>query len=141
MILAGLAMIAAGAGLRAQMPSPDQSLRAFLQARFQQDRQSYPDTRVVTAWADLNGDGRLEAFVYLISGGSCGTGGCNLMIFTPAGRSWRAVADMSIVNPPIRLLATSSHGWRDIAVMVAGGGSRSHDRNVGVLGSHRHGLC
>jgi hypothetical protein len=124
-LLACLAFCSAGTALRAQSPS-DQSLRACLQARFQGDRENYPDTRYVSAWADLNGDGRPEAFVYLISGAYCGSGGCNLLIFTPAGRSWRAVADMSVTNPPIRLLATASHGWRDIAVTVAGGGARAH---------------
>jgi hypothetical protein len=112
--------------IAAQPPSPDRSLRTFLQARFQQDREA-SDTRIVTAWADLNGDGRPEAFVYLLSGAYCGSGGCNLMIFTPEGRSWREVADMSVTNPPIRLLGTASHGWRDIAVTVAGGGARAHE--------------
>jgi hypothetical protein len=126
LLLACLAMISASAALRAQ-PSSDQSLRAFLQTRFHEDRQAYPDTRVVTAWADLNGDHRPEAFVYLISGAYCGTGGCNLMIFTPAGRSWRQVAEMTVTNPPIRLLTTASHGWRDVAVTAAGGGARAHE--------------
>jgi hypothetical protein len=126
-LLLTLAVLLAASPLAAQPSSADQSLRAFLQARFQQDRQAFPDTRTVTAWADLNGDGRPEALVYLISGNVCGSGGCNLLIFTPAGRSWRAVADMSVTNPPIRLLPTSSHGWRDIAVTVAGGGSRRHE--------------
>jgi hypothetical protein len=127
LLLACLAFCSAGAGLRAQPSAVDQSLRAFLQARFQQDRENYPDTRYVSAWADLNGDGRPEALVYLLSGAYCGSGGCNFMIFTPQGRSWRQVADMSVTNPPIRLPGTASHGWRDIAVTVAGGGSRRHE--------------
>src|SRR4051794_34641025 len=85
LLLACLAFCTAGAALRAQ-PSPEEpSLRAFLQSRFQEDRRNYPDTRYVSAWADLNGDARPEAFVYLISGAYCGSGGCNLMIFTPEG--------------------------------------------------------
>ena len=126
LLLACLAFCTAGAALRAQPSSNDQSLRAFLQTRFQEDRANYPDTRYVSAWADLNGDGRPEAFVYLISGAYCGSGGCNLMIFTPAGRSWRAVADMSVTNPPIRVLDSRTRGWNDISVLVAGGGSRGY---------------
>ena len=116
-----------GAALRAQPPAQEPSLRAFLQARFHDAHADSPDTRIVTAWADLGGDRRPEALIYVISGDFCGSGGCNLMIFTPAGRSWRQVADISIANPPIRLLATSRHGWRDIAVTVAGGGARTHE--------------
>jgi hypothetical protein len=122
-----LALSLLGSPLAAQPGPADQSLRTFLQARFQQDRADFPDTRLVTAWADLNGDGRPEAIVYLISGNFCGSGGCNLLIFTPAGRSWRTVAQMSVTNPPIRLLGTSSHGWRDLAVTVSGGGVRRHE--------------
>jgi len=126
LILAGLAMIAASAGLRAQSPSQEQSLRAFLQARFHEDRANYPDTRYVSAWADLNGDGRPEAFVYLISGAYCGSGGCNLMIFTLYRGTWHEVADMSVTNPPIRVLDSRTRGWNDISVYVAGGGSRGY---------------
>ena len=124
-LLACLAFCSAAAPLRAQ-PSGDRSLREYLQARFQEDRAAYPDTRYVSAWADLNGDGRPEAFVYLLSGAYCGSGGCNLMIFTPEGRSWREVADMSVTNPPIRVLDSHTRGWNDIAVFVAGGGSRGY---------------
>jgi hypothetical protein len=126
LVLACLALCSAGAALSAR-PSDDASLRAHLQARFHEDRANYPDMRYVSAWADLDRDGRPEAIVYLLSGATCGTGGCNLMILTPAGRGWRQVADISIVNPPVRLLATSSHGWRDLAVTVAGGGARAHE--------------
>ena len=151
LLLACLTLISAGAGLRAQPSAGDQSLRAYLQTRFHDDRENYPDARYVAAWADLNADGRPEALVYLLSGAYCGSGGCNLMIFTPEGRSWRQVADMSVTNPPIRLLATSSYGWRDLAVTVAGGGARRHEaliafngrtypRNPSVLGALRRPL-
>src|SRR4051812_31381378 len=106
-LLPALALSLFASPLAAQPSSSEQSLRNFLQARFHEDRESYPDTRTVTAWADLNGDGRPEALIYLISGIFCGSGGCTLMIVTPAGRSWRAVADMRVPNPPIRLLPTS----------------------------------
>ena len=52
----------------------------------------------------------------------CGSGGCALYIYTPAGASWRQVAELTIVNAPVRLLNTRSHGWRDLAVHVRGGG-------------------
>ena len=125
-LLLALALCSAGTAVRAQSPSQEQSLRTFLQARFQEDRANYPDTRYISSWADLNGDGRPEAFVYLISGAYCGSGGCNLMIFTPYQGTWHQVADMSVTNPPIRVLESRTRGWNDIIVYVAGGGSRGY---------------
>jgi hypothetical protein len=102
--------------------SPGDSLHAFLQAHFADARREWPDTRYVAAFADLNGDGRDEALVSFQSGLFCGSGGCALYIYTPAGASWREVAELTIVNAPVRLLDTRSRGWRDLAVAVRGGG-------------------
>jgi hypothetical protein len=127
LLLACLAFCSGAAPLRDQPPSRDQALHAYLQARFRADHAGDPGARYVAAWGDLNGDGRPEVLVYLISGAYCGSGGCRLLVLAQAGRSWRAVADMSITNPPIRLLGSTSHGWRDLAVTVAGGGARAHE--------------
>lgn len=124
-------LLCASAGAQ---PSPDQSLRTFLRGAFGADRQNYPDTRYARAWADLNGDGRDEAIVYLVSGNSCGSGGCHLYVYAPAGRSWRQAADISIVNPPVRLLATRTRGWRDIAVRVSGGGISGYEARLAFDG-------
>ena len=106
-------------------PDRDQSLRTFLQQRFHDERTSAPDTRYVAAWADLDGDRRPEAIVFFLSRGFCGTGGCTLYVFTGAGGSWRQVGHIMITRAPIRVLATRSHGWRDLRVQVAGGGVRA----------------
>ena len=103
-------------------PAREQSLHAFLQSAFADARTEWPDTTYVSAFADLNGDGRAEALVSLYSGLFCGSGGCALYIYTPAGASWRQLAELTIVNAPVRLLGTSSRGWRDLAVQVRGGG-------------------
>ena len=108
--------------LAAQESPAARSLHAFLRTTFADARQDYPETTYVAAFADLNGDGREEALVSLYSGMFCGSGGCALYIYTPAGSSWREVAELTIVNAPVRLLATRTHGWRDLAVMVRGGG-------------------
>lgn len=110
------------AGSFAAPPSPRESLHAFLQAHFADARAEWPDTTYVSAFADLNGDGRDEALVSLYSGLFCGSGGCALYIYTPEGASWREVAELTIVNAPVRLLATRTRGWRDFAVHVRGGG-------------------
>ena len=103
------------AGADAQ-PSREQSVRAFFQNRFAADRRDYPDTRYALAWADLNGDGREEAVVRLMSGGYCGSGGCRMYVLSPRGRRWSMVGRMTVTNPPIRVLDSRSHGWRDLGV-------------------------
>jgi uncharacterized low-complexity protein len=72
--------------------------------------------------ADLNGDGRAEAFVYVTDQDYCGSGGCTLVVLSPKGSSYRVVLRSTVTQLPIRLLATATSGWRDIAVTVAGGG-------------------
>jgi hypothetical protein len=114
-------LLAWPAAAPAQAPR-DEALRVFLQTAFADARENYGDTSYVAAFADLDGDGRDEALVSLRSGLFCGSGGCALYIYTPAGASWREVAELTIVNAPVRLLATRTRGWRDLAVHVRGGG-------------------
>ena len=130
----GLALFAASAAAGAQPQGRDESLRSWLAARFQADHAEDPHARYVAAFADLNGDGRPEALLYLVSSAYCGSGGCSLFILTPAGHGWRRVADMTIVNPPVRLLGSAHHGWRDLAVTVAGGGARAHEALIAFNG-------
>jgi hypothetical protein len=72
--------------------------------------------------ADLNGDGRPETFIYAIGPKPCGSGGCSLVIISPHGKSLDVVLRSSVTQLPIRLLSTSTRGWRDVGVTVAGGG-------------------
>ena len=125
-ICALAALLAWPAALPAQDPR-DAALHRFLQERFADDRAAYPDTRYASGWADLNGDGRAEAFVYLISPGYCGSGGCNLYIFTPEQNTFQQLARMSVTNSPVRALNGRTGGWRDLAVTVAGGGERARE--------------
>lgn len=118
-LLAGASAPAAHA-----QPSRDAELHAFLQERFAEDRTDAPDTRYVRAWADLNRDGRPEALVYLSSRNRCGTGGCDLYIYTPEQGSWYQHGSLSVTNPPIVVLNSSTNGWHDLAVGVSGGGAR-----------------
>jgi hypothetical protein len=117
-----LALLLAWPASAPAQASRDAALRNFLQASFAEAREDYGDTTYTAAFADLNGDGRDEALVSLQSGMFCGSGGCALYIYTPAGGSWREVAELTIVNAPVRLLSTRSRGWRDLAVTVRGGG-------------------
>jgi hypothetical protein len=125
-----LALLLVPPAAASAQPSPAESLRAFLQSTFADARAEWPDTSYVSAFADLNGDGRDEALVSLYSGLFCGSGGCALYIYTPAGRSWREVAEITIVNAPVRLLASSHRSWRDLAVHVRGGGALPSDARL-----------
>jgi hypothetical protein len=118
-VLALASLLAAPA---AALPSQADRLHSFLQTTFASARQDWPNTSYVSAFADLNGDGRDEALVSLYSGLFCGSGGCALYIYTPAGAAWREVAELTIVNAPVRLLNTRSRGWRDLGIHVRGGG-------------------
>lgn len=114
---------------RGSQRSAEQMLRPFLRDYFRADqeelRRGFPDQAPIhyaAALFDLNGDGRPEAIVHIMSAAHCGSGGCRTFIFTPEGQAWRLVTHMTISRPPIRVLPTSSHGWRDLGVFVAGGG-------------------
>ena len=102
---------------RQPTPADRASLKSFLQAK-DKDKES----RYIAAFRDLNGDGVLEAVVYLVGNDTCGSGGCDALILMRDKDSWRAVTEMTIVQLPIRVLASSSNGWRDLGVWVQGGG-------------------
>ncbi|MEO8050055.1 MAG: hypothetical protein ABI833_06525 [Acidobacteriota bacterium] len=79
-------------------------------------------TRYFAAFLDLNSDGKKEAIVYLLGRGWCGSGGCNTIILTRDGASWKVLDEVTITRPPIRVLSKTSHGWHSISVVVVGGG-------------------
>lgn len=127
LLLLAASLLPSGAGAQ---PSQGETLHSYLQTIFADTRAEWADTSYVAAFADLNGDGRDEALVSLYSGLFCGSGGCALYIYTPAGGSWREVAEVTIVNAPVRLLASSHRGWRDLAVHVRGGGALPHEARL-----------
>lgn len=92
------------------------SVRAYLANRLGDSRTEFPDTRYALAWVDLNGDGRNEAVVRIMSTGHCGSGGCILYVLSPWGRRWSLVGRMTVTQPPIRVLNSRSHGWRDLGI-------------------------
>ncbi|MPS68723.1 MAG: hypothetical protein E2586_09520 [Novosphingobium sp.] len=74
------------------------------------------------AETDLDGDGTPEVLVYLGGPMFCGTGGCNLVVLKREGADLRKVSETSVVQLPVGVLESKSHGWRDLAVTVSGGG-------------------
>jgi hypothetical protein len=100
------------------------NVRQFLQQYLGAD--SYPSwsrpMHYFAGFVDLNGTGSNEVIVYLMNGAWCGSGGCTTLILAPEKSSYCAVTRVSATWPPIRILETRSHGWRDIGVWVQGGG-------------------
>ena len=72
---------------------------------------------------DLNDDGYDDALVLLTGPMWCGTGGCTLLIFEGLKDSARFVSDSSLVRGPITVSTSRTNGWRDLIIMVAGGGA------------------
>ncbi len=101
----------------------EDSLKTFLQSYL---RSLDPDfdktTRYSAAFVDLSGDGKMEVIVYASGRGLCGTGGCRTLVLAREGSSYRVVTHITITWLPIRVLKTTSHGWRNISVWVGGGG-------------------
>ena len=84
-----------------------------------------PAARTAIGYADIGGDEREEALVYLADPGRCGSGGCSLIILTPSGKSWRALGQTTVTQLPVHRLRTRREGWNDLAVVVGGGGRPS----------------
>jgi hypothetical protein len=106
------------------------SIKSFLQEYLRRDRDDDLMTRYMNASVDLNGDGRQEVIVHVRGPGRCGSGGCATLVLTPQGSSYRLVTRMTINRPPIRVLHSSSNGWRTLAVQVSGGGIDPHEAEL-----------
>jgi heat shock protein HslJ len=79
--------------------------------------------RYVYNRVDLNLDGREEVFVYLIGSTFCGTGGCNLLIFTRAEAGYALVNDLPVSRTPVIVSPQTTSGWFDILKLESGGGA------------------
>lgn len=101
----------------------EESLRRFLQ-NYAADLSASEDkaTRYVAAFVHLRDDNSQQVIVYLIGHTWCGTGGCQTLILVPHDSSYAVLTEMTIVQQPIRVLDTKSHGWHDLGVWVQGGG-------------------
>lgn len=77
------------------------------------------------AQADLDSDGRDDVFV-LMNGQSAyrGSGGTTLFVLRSVQGKLVRVGRVSVINDPIYLRKTKSHGLRDLLVTVSGGGAK-----------------
>jgi hypothetical protein len=79
--------------------------------------------RYVYGRVDLNGDGREEVFVYLLGSIFCGTGGCNLLLFTPGPDGYSLVNEFPISRLPVIVSDRKTAGWSDLVRPESGGGA------------------
>ena len=80
-------------------------------------------THYAVAYADIGGDRRDEALVYLVDSRWCASGGCSLMILTPAAKGWKSMGQTSVTRLPVYRLLSGRGGWNDLAVGVGRGAS------------------
>jgi heat shock protein HslJ len=79
--------------------------------------------RYVYGRVDLNGDGRDEVLVYLLGSVFCGTGGCNLLLFTEGQGGLALVNEFPISRLPIIVAPARTNGWSDLFRLESGGGA------------------
>ncbi len=98
-------------------------------------------TQIRTRAADLDGDGTPDFLIYDESPDRCGTGGCTLHLITCRSGACRVRLSEPTVRLPIRLLDTRTEGWRDLAVVRAGGGysTRVERLRLGRMGEEGDG--
>jgi hypothetical protein len=122
-VVCGLLATVCRGQVNRQLPSSDDRLKSALQS-YLQDKlvPEFEPTNYNFAFVDLAGRGKREAVVYVSGRGWCGTGGCRMLVLTQAGSSYKVIAKIPTVRPPIRVLESKSHGWRDLSVWIQGGG-------------------
>lgn len=124
-LVVGATFIAPGSLGQAQIQAAttEESLDRFMQNYLgpPSSDESYT-RRYFSVSVDIRDDGTHEAIVYFLDSGFCGTGACTALILAPTDSSYRIVTKFTIVQLPIRVLATKSNGWHDLGVWVQGGG-------------------
>jgi hypothetical protein len=98
----------------------EQAVRSFLRSYLGQ--QVDTETRFSCARVALNTDEKRQVIVYVSGPKWCGTSGCTMLILQPANSSFRVVTRITAARLPVRVLASTSNGWRDVGVWVQGGG-------------------
>jgi hypothetical protein len=81
--------------------------------------------RYAAARMDLNADGNEEVFVYLMGPFFCGTGGCNLLVFSQGMDGYSLLADIPTSDPPVIISGQGTGGYADFWRMQSGGGGPS----------------
>jgi hypothetical protein len=103
---------------------PSAQLKAYLRDYLSLGGKVAPDTTTrITAISVRSDNGKTEENIVYVSGQRwCGSGGCTMLILEPSGSFFKVLGKVTIVQLPITLLHSMSHGHPDIGVLVQGGG-------------------
>ncbi len=71
---------------------------------------------------DINQDGRPETFAYLMGPFFCGTGGCNLLLFSQSDDGYRLINNFPTSRLPVIVSPITNAGWHDLVQRKSGGG-------------------
>ena len=105
----------------APAPPADAELLAWIRAHYPgQGQISYRRGEI-----DLDGDGTREILAYIGGPSLCGSGGCDLAVLARTKRGLERIGNLSVSQLPVGAFASTTHGWRDLAVSVGGGGQRA----------------
>jgi heat shock protein HslJ len=74
---------------------------------------------------DMNGDGQEEMFVYLLGPFFCGTGGCELQLFTRGAKGYSLIQSFPITRTPIVVMKDQTRRWNTFWGIRSGGGARA----------------
>jgi hypothetical protein len=88
------------------------------------------EVRYFAGSINLDSEGYHEIIVHVVGQTVCKSDGCDTLVFTPDGESFRRVTTIHSTRPPIRVSPVRSHGWRNLIVAVSGGGARPHAHDV-----------
>lgn len=95
----------------ANPPAISPSLSAFAQNTLELEKYQ-------SASIDLNGDGTDEHIIRTTDRGWCGSGGCSMWVIQEVSGNYEVVSKTSITRLPLRVLETSTNGWRDLSVIA-----------------------
>jgi len=114
-------IVLAGLGAPSALAQMPPALTAALQAHAEKAgvRQT---VNVRHALADLDGDGRGDALVFLTDPDWCATEGCTLLVFRGGKSGYALVSNSRGVETPIRLTTERSQGWKTLVVHAKGRG-------------------
>jgi len=88
-----------------------------------------------SAGADLDGDGRPEALIYLTGPEWCRSTGCTLLVLKQGDRGYRPVSVTERAQAPVVVAFTASNGWRDLFVRSGGAGMKLQTAQLKFNGS------
>jgi heat shock protein HslJ len=78
--------------------------------------------RYVYGRFDLNADGREEVLVLLMGSSFCGTGGCNLHLFSDSEEGYSLINTFPRSRLPVIAAPRKTAGWHDLIRLETGGG-------------------